>query len=88
VGGSVSGGSGEGERGLTPRMGSSGPCGTAAKTEAEEEAMVGEGWRESAEVAVAGDVRGEEGSRWRCSVLNLRSALGCILGSAFAAPGP
>jgi hypothetical protein len=45
---------------------------------------VGKAWREeeeSAEVAVAasaaGDVRGEEGSRWRTSVLNLRSALGC-----------
>lgn len=45
---------------------------------------MGKAWREeeeSAEVAVAasaaGDVRGEEGSRWRTSVLNLRSALGC-----------
>jgi hypothetical protein len=61
-------------------MGSSGPCTTPAKTE-EEAAMVGKAWREE-EVAV--DVRGEEGSRWRTSVLNLRSAslaVG-ILGSA------
>ena len=62
-------------------MGSSGPCAMPAKTE-EEEAMVGKAWR-SAEVAVAaaGDVRGEEGSRWRTSVLNLRSAGVGILGS-------
>lgn len=45
--------------------------------------MVGKAWREESasaaeeEVLVVVAVRAEEGSRWRTSVLNLRSALGC-----------
>lgn len=66
---------------LTPRMGSSGACARPAKTD--DDAMVGKAWREESasaaeeEVLVVVAVRAEEGSRWRTSVLNLRSALGC-----------
>lgn len=62
-------------------MGSSGACARPAKTD--DDAMVGKAWREESasaaeeEVLVVVAVRAEEGSRWRTSVLNLRSALGC-----------
>lgn len=55
-------------------MGSSGACASAAKTEDPCDAMVGNDSR-VAEVSAAAVLRGEEGSRWRTSVLNLLSAL-------------
>jgi hypothetical protein len=73
---------------LTPRMGSSGACARAAKTEDPCDAMVGNDSRvvvvKAESAAAAAVLRGEEGIRCRASVLNLRSALGCC-GCACAA---
>jgi hypothetical protein len=64
-------------------MGSSGACASAAKTEEDPcDAMVGNDSR-VAEVSAA-VLRGEEGSRWRTSVLNLRSALGACAARTIA----
>jgi len=51
-----------------------------AKTEATCDAMVGDDSRVAEVSAAAAALRGEEGSRCRASVLNLRSALGLGLG--------